>query len=372
MINVRRAAAMLLLFPVLAGCQKTSPLRSSPTAAITSLRGSVTSVMIADHPRIDAVVKVEGLMAAGSTTPIIDLKVGNIVIVENGMPVVVEGVSACRTPFSAVLVLDRSGSMSDEHNTLNQAVLGFISGVGVYDQVAIIDFSTYVTITQHFTNNQVKLTNVINSSKSEGGTALWAACGVALDVMQDATSLVQLLILMSDGFDTASEIIYGAEDGYTTTAAQASAKAQSMGIAVQCIGYSSYDYGMINLAAETGGSFYYASQASDLISIYSGLVPSAIDNTIVHYRTRDSGYKDIDVYVHYGEQNLKVSSRYKSNNPSRRPQNRHWIWNSTKNAGIFSFLPRFSYQCRFWRLHHSLRTNTKKSKLYVYILLYVL
>ncbi|MFH1379839.1 MAG: VWA domain-containing protein [bacterium] len=307
-MNSRYCILVFLCLWYTLGCTKFNPQRSSPAANIAGIRGSVTSIASGRHPFIEILIKIEGTVSGGIYAPIIDFKKSNFAVIENNGPVILTDISYSRAPISAILVLDRSGSMwGDPHANLNAAVIGFIDGLLGIDEVEIIDFGDSVTIKQAFTNNKDELKDAVNSSESDMlATAVWAGTGIALEETQKASSKNVLLIVMTDGYDNYSEEI---SSDYPSVEAVI-AYAKSIGQAVHTVGYSSSDDDLESLALETGGTYNYADTAAALITIYGGFIPSEVNHTILHYRTRESGSKKVEIYLNYGPFNQLFTSNY--------------------------------------------------------------
>ncbi|MBD3272098.1 MAG: VWA domain-containing protein [Elusimicrobia bacterium] len=303
-MNHKTIPVMLTVVMMLSSCRKFTPERSSVAAgAYSDLRGSVTSIVASRHPNIEAVVKIEGLATGGVFQSITDFKKGDFAVTENNSPVVIEQLSYSREPISAILVLDSSGSMyGTPIDDLKTAVTAFINGLLGIDEVEIIEFDTELTITP-FTSTKSDLLAGINNMVASGGTALWDATSRALDDILNATNPNKLLIVMTDGIDGSS----------TTTYLDVRDKALAIDQEINCIGYSDlYDHLLQSLAEETGGTFHSTTSSGDLITIYTDYIPTEINQTILHYRTREKGSKKVEIYLNYGSFSEYFSSQYES------------------------------------------------------------
>lgn len=290
------------------GCKKLHPTKTSPPSTITNIIGSVTDVQTVRTPYIELFLKIMDQ----NNTPILDFQIGDFAVTENNTPVPIDEITYSRIPLSVVLVLDRSGSMGWLSNgatpyvQLNQAVNGFIDGLSAIDQVKIIDFGSTVEVRNDFTNDKTALKNIINAHSDEmGGTSLWEAAGIGVREVQEGFGY-KLLLVMTDGGDGG----FGSE---FPTVGSVITYANSFNQIVYTIGYgTSSDINLQTLALNTGGSFYTASSASELTAIYSSFIPSAVDHALLHYRTRQNGSKDVEVFLNYGVFSKKFTYKYSS------------------------------------------------------------
>lgn len=295
------------------GCKKLHPVRSNPSSSITDIRGSISDVNTERSPYVEVYVKITDQ----ANSPILDFQISDFAITENNSPVPLNKITYSRIPLSIVLVLDRSGSMAVEstkddqgryaYEQLNEALVGLIDGLSAIDQVAIIDFDHNAdTIDQEFTNDKNLLKDTINSGQSRygGGTALWDASALGVHTVQKGFGN-KLLLVMTDGQD----------GGYTATVNDVINLAKSYNQNVYCIGYGDSSWwnpfaDLEKLANDTGGAFYETTSADSLLSIYTSFIPSDIDHSVLHYRTREKGEKQLDVFLNYGVFSEKFSSKY--------------------------------------------------------------
>lgn len=299
---------MICLIFSFVGCKKLHPTRSNPPSNITNIFGSISDVRTDHSPYMELYVKITDQ----NNTPIIDFQIGDFAITENNTPLPIDSITYSRTPLSVVLVLDRSGSMDDgsanpPYKQLNEAVIGFINALSLIDMVEIIDFGTTVEISKEFTNDKNELIDTINSHGADMVlTHLWEAAGIGVEEVQKGFGY-KLLLVMTDGGDYSS-----AGTKYPDVYSVAN-YAKSINQPVYCIGYGTlYDPELQYLAQETGGAFSSASSAQDLTQIYNSFIPTEVDHTLLHYRTREKGTKKVEVYLNYGVFSEKFTSQYSS------------------------------------------------------------
>jgi Ca-activated chloride channel family protein len=135
-----------------------------------------------------------------------DLKKENFKIFEDGVPQKILSFQHTDLPVSIALVVDNSGSMSTKRPSVNKSALDLIAASNPQDETFVVNFSDEAYIDQEFTSDVAKLRNGLSHTESRGGTALYdAVIGSADELASDAKHPKQVLILITDGEDNASE-----------------------------------------------------------------------------------------------------------------------------------------------------------------------
>lgn len=179
--------------------------------------------------------------------------------------------SSGKTGVDVVFVVDSSGSMSsnDRQDIRITAVKNFIDKLGEKDRAAIVDFDSYASLFQSFTNDHEKLYTAINRVNDSGNTNLSKGMNLAIQQFTDSsyirTDAFKYIIFLTDGDGSYST-------GYTQSAAD-------NGIVVYTVGLGSGVNASVlkGIANGTGGKYYFASEADDLIEIYDQAIEETID-----------------------------------------------------------------------------------------------
>lgn len=113
-------------------------------------------------------------------------------------------------PASTVVVFDVSGSMEDSADDLTEALDSFIDALPDWQEVALVRYAdTVEVLTDGFTADPAVLRAALAGQVTpDGGTAIFDAVGVALDLLADRTG-EHSIVLLGDGQDTASDSGYG-------------------------------------------------------------------------------------------------------------------------------------------------------------------
>lgn len=171
------------------------------------------------------------------------------------------------------LVIDTSGSMSsNDRNKLRVSLSqSFVDMMGENDRVTVISFGSYAYMLQPLTTDKTAAKKALTRINASGGTQMYDAIARAENelINNAAENKRQLIIVLTDGYSSSSR--YNTESSLIKTA-------QDNDIAIYTIGLGTINYNLLNnLATQTGGTYYYASTATDLESIYNELQTETID-----------------------------------------------------------------------------------------------
>ena len=173
-----------------------------------------------------------------------------------------------------VIAIDCSGSMSSyditgTNSKRAQAATNFFATMRDGDRAGVVTFTSSATVTCDLTDSQTNLTNSLSRISSNGGTSFSAALSTALTVFDtnDTLPIKKRIILLSDGEDS---VPYAVLD-----------KCKERNIVVYTIGLgSSSDSVLETIATYTGGEFFKAYTADELLDIYSDIgITSDFDTT---------------------------------------------------------------------------------------------
>ena len=184
-------------------------------------------------------------------------------------PVDYEGDS--KTGVDIVFAIDSSGSMSsnDKNGIRRSAVKQFIDKLGENDRAAIVDFDSSATIYQTFTNDHTLLYNAVNKVNDSGGTSLSAGISKSISLFTSTsytrTDAYKYIIFLTDGDGSYST-------SYTTQAANNDIVIYTVGL-----GSGVRDSVLKGIASGTGGKYFFATEASQLLDVYYDVSVETID-----------------------------------------------------------------------------------------------
>jgi Ca-activated chloride channel family protein len=228
------------------------------------------------------------LDASGRIVP--DLQREDFEVLEDGKPVDITLFSNESQPFTAVVMLDQSASMTANLELLNQAAEQFVMRLLPVDRARVGAFSDKIQLSDAFTNNRDSLIADLKDLQFGNPTRLNDAIAASLDVLEGIDGR-RVVLMFSDGEDTSSKV------GFRTVLD----RARNEEVMVYAIGLESEFFNGVRLqrsrpsrdlrkiAEETGGGYFelkrtdalsstFTRVASELRSQYLlGFTPSALD-----------------------------------------------------------------------------------------------
>jgi len=220
-------------------------------------------------------------------------------------------------PTTIVLVLDCSGSMQDNLDELQKAVVSFLDAMPASSRVAIIAFSSRIDLICPFTTDRDAARKAVNQLEAIGGTRYYDAVDAALKLIGEEKGR-RAILAMTDGFDTESQI---------QTVGPLIASAREIGVPIHTLGLGMDDMlqniaglnvtrdmadevrklqleALETLAVETRGQYFPARDAGQLRGIYEELARGLKDSYTLTYRSErklpDGTLRPIQVF--YKEQ----------------------------------------------------------------------
>lgn len=221
-------------------------------------------------------------------------------VLDDGRPARIAVFSNEVQPFTAVIMLDMSGSMVWRLLTVRESARRFVDALSIHDRARIGTFGAEVAISPHLTGDKAVLTRVLSEELWPGGfTPLWRATMAAMSSI-DGERGRRVVVVMSDGRDS-DTFDHRPEPGDVKRFAVRSAF-MIYAIGVQGPGFSS---DLADVAEETGGGHFELKSDADLADTFArvaeelrhqyllGFSPSALDGKThkVEVRIPRSGFK---------------------------------------------------------------------------------
>lgn len=185
------------------------------------------------------------------------------------------GAPSIPVKYNTVLAIDCSGSMDwNDHITriLNirkcqriDAAEGYIDYMHASDETAIVFFSSSARVASAMTSDKEALKKALQGLSDNGGTSFSAALRIAARQIDSAEKITNganknRIILLSDG-----------DDNDSASARNAAVKVcKEKNIEVYTVGFGSANDSILqNIADETGGKYYRAFDAKDIVDIFA-------------------------------------------------------------------------------------------------------
>ena len=168
-------------------------------------------------------------------------------------------------PINVVVMLDTSGSMTNNLTLLRDAAEQFVIRLWPQDKAKVGAFNDKVQISASFTNNRDQLVTEIRGLDYGNGTRLWDAIATSLTELKQ-TDGRRVVLVFTDGDDNESHVGLG----------NVIERARADEAMVYAIGFESRymegdrmvttkpDRGLPKLAEETGGGYFQLSKSDDL------------------------------------------------------------------------------------------------------------
>jgi len=239
-------------------------------------------------------------------------------LLEDGAEQTIAHFSGEDVPLSVGLVFDTSGSMSDKLQTSRQAVEQFLKTMNPQDEAFLVEFNDRAELAVGFTSEADEIGKKLAAVQPAGLTAMFDAGELALREMKKAKNPRKAIVIISDGGDNHST--------YTgmqleSLVREADVQVYAMGVFEPAIFLPltkeeiSGPRLLAELAEQTGGRAFSASQASDLPSVAARIGIELRNQYVLAYapknQNKDGKYRKVEVKISEppGLANLKVRWR---------------------------------------------------------------
>jgi Ca-activated chloride channel family protein len=230
-----------------------------------------------------------------------DLEQSDFTLLDNGKPADMILFSNESQPFTAVVMLDTSASMTANLKLLNRAAEQFVLRLLPVDKAQVGAFNDKIQLSGEFTNDRDALIGALNDLYFGNPTRLNDAIGASLDALQGIDGR-RVVLVFTDGEDTSSRT------GFKTVLE----RARDEEVMVYSIGLESeYFNGMRvvrsrpsrdlrKIADETGGGYFELTKTAELAPTFTrvaqelrsqyliGFAPASLDGKVHKLEVRVS------------------------------------------------------------------------------------
>jgi len=274
----------------------------------------------------DDVVKVDSSIVVMNATirdaqnrSVNGLKQGEFKVFEDGVQQKISSFESQESPFSAVILLDTSGSMEERISIARSAAINFLNGLRVDDYAAIYRFDSQTVMVQDFSDSR-DITDKIFDLKAKGQTVLNDAVVKAVTELDKRSEKRKAVIVISDGADTFSK----------ASADKALKSALAANVTIYTVDMSSLETNMVqrrqsqgvlkSFAEKTGGVFISTENVRALRDALKAIVDELqIQYTIAYEPTnlkRDGKWHALELRV--ARPNLAIRTREGYNAPKEK------------------------------------------------------
>lgn len=139
---------------------------------------------------------------------VIGLEKDHFKIFENKVEQEILHFSNVHSPVSVGLILDVSGSMSDNIYSARNSIVRFLEQGEPEDEYFLIEFNDRTAVVQDFTSRGENIENEIAIANPKGRTALYDAAYLGLETIRQARNDKKALIIITDGEDNRSRYTF--------------------------------------------------------------------------------------------------------------------------------------------------------------------
>lgn len=183
---------------------------NEPAAIETSnIQGKTESSLLTadddqDVIKVDtAFVSFDVIVPDAATNGAETLEKADFKLFDNDKPVEIETFAKADTPFDIVLLLDLSGSTSNQVGLIRKTTRRFVEMKRPGDRVAIVSFADGQTIVSELEADKEVLLKRIKDIEGFGGSRVWDAVKFSVDMLESKSEKGRrkAVVLMSDGVD---------------------------------------------------------------------------------------------------------------------------------------------------------------------------
>jgi Ca-activated chloride channel family protein len=249
----------------------------------------------------------------------IDLTKEEFIVAEDSARQDISSFQISAVPVNVVLMLDASGSVAGDIQSLRDAALGFVRELGAEDRISIIDFHTSVELIQEWTSKVEDVRHAISwrfkpgvvklkgGRSTYGSTSLYDALFLAASDQLSKVEGRKAIILLTDGLDTSSKVTY--EQSLASVIRSGAvvyvvSKARAL---IQAVGRNyapvieRAEMIMTDLCNRTGGQIFSPLKADDIKDSYARVAREIKNQYIITYtpknEKRDGMLREVRVYL---------------------------------------------------------------------------
>ena len=251
--------------------------------------------------RIEVPIYATVLDSTGRLVP--DLERSDFTVTDDGKPVELTTFSNSSLPFTAVVMMDTSASMTNNLELLNRAAEQFLIRLLPVDRAQVGAFNDKIQLSGRFTNNRDELIKALDDLQFGNPTRLNDAIEVSLNALEKIDGR-RVILVFTDGDDTASKT------GFRTVLE----RARDEEVMVYSIGLESEYFNgqrvtrsrpsrdLRKIADETGGGYFELKKTAELAPTFTRVAQELRSQYLLGFApaTLDGKLHKLDVRVRPG------------------------------------------------------------------------
>jgi VWFA-related protein len=234
-----------------------------------------------------------------------DLRREDFIVTDNGKVQPITFFSNEISPFSVVIMLDRSGSMLQHRVTVQDAAAAFVSQMLPGDRARIGSIGTRISISPpEFTGNRLALLETLSQPLGGGASPIWLSVDQSITALHGLSGR-RVILLFSDGDDEP------ADTNPRTPFKALYDRVKRSGVMVYSVGFASTqtengrikikapDKKLRELAVVSGGGYFEIRDTADLSRLFSRVIEELHRQYWIGFEPpkRDGKFHDIKVRV---------------------------------------------------------------------------
>lgn len=264
----------------------------------------------------------------------VDLAKDEFIIAEDAERQSIESFLISSVPVNVILMLDASGSVVADINSLREAAMGFVNQLGPEDKVSVMEFHTNIELIQDWTSKSDDVRHAISwrfkpgkvmtkeGRSTYGSTALFDSLYLAANDQLTKVDGRKAVILLTDGDDTSSKATYeqalaaviksGAMVYVVSKAKAIRAIARRYPEIVARLNRA--EFLMTELATRTGGQIFSPLKDDEMKETYAKVARELKNQYIITYvpknERRDGRLRSVRVYLTRAGYNVRTRDSY--------------------------------------------------------------
>jgi VWFA-related protein len=198
--------------------------------------------------------------------------------------------------LAVALLVDGSGSMRQHMRQACAAAAAFISHTSSSDHIAVFSCSESLLLHQDFTIDHALILQALSKIRARENTAIFDAIKEIIVLFKNVPTQRQALVILTDGQDNRSH----------ATVAENIQLAKDAGVPLFTVGLGpgSDDLSLRHLAEGTGGEFFKAVRAEDLLALYRRIAEHLSNQYILAFVSTFAGDEQWhDLQITYADPN---------------------------------------------------------------------
>jgi VWFA-related protein len=213
--------------------------------------------------------------------PVLDMTRDDFTLLEDGAPQQILDFYVEQRPIAMAIVIDTSGSMRDAMRGTQAAAGGFVDTLEAEDRAMVMDFDEKVFLLQPLTGDRDSLKKAIDSTYSQGGTAVYDAMFSAFRILNPVEGR-KAIVLLTDGDDYDSH--------FSLDRVLEIARSSEVVIYTIGLGGSINKAPLRDLAQETGGRAFFPGGVNELVDTYAQVARELRSQYYLTYSASNQNY----------------------------------------------------------------------------------